>query len=146
MLQLEILIIRFGSNFINRVLQRQPLHTPSITQVTLPNLRRFAFLGTATYLDGLVDRISAPSLSSLSVDLYGETPVTVPHLLHFLQSSENLRFNAVKAAFSALYSGHLSAGTPRFPCLELHILCPLLTGRQRPRRISSMHFHPYFLS
>jgi hypothetical protein len=93
--QLEILTIKCHSPLPNRDVEKQ-LHTP---QVTLPNLRRFVFRGTATYLDGLVDRISAPSLSHLSAYLFSETPVLFseipittpsPHLRHFLQSCQGL--------------------------------------------------------
>jgi hypothetical protein len=127
-LQLEVLTIRFFSPLPNRDVEKQLLHAPSITQLTLPKLRRFMFRGAATYLDGLVDRISAPSLHSLSICLYGETSFTgftVPRLAHFLQSSENLRFGSVKVAFDA-NSVSLDAGTPRFPRLELQILCGYL--------------------
>jgi hypothetical protein len=117
MLQLETLTVKFLSPLPNRDVERQPLHTPRITQLTLPNLRQFVFQGAATYLDGLVDRIRAPSLSSLVLYLFHETSITLPHLLHLLQSSENLRFRAVKVAFDT-HSVNLDAGTPRFPCLS----------------------------
>jgi hypothetical protein len=119
MLQLEILSIRFHSQLTNRDVERQPPHTP---QVTLPNLRRFVFQGMATYLDSLVDRISAPSLSRLAVFLFHERPVTAPHLSHFLQTCENYRFSAVKVAFQ-VNSVQVDVVTPRSPRLELHILC-----------------------
>jgi hypothetical protein len=128
MLQLEILTIKFLSPLHNRDVERQPLHTPSTTQITLPNLRRFVFRGAATYLDGLVDRISAPSLSGLIAYLFNETPFPVPHLSHFLQSSQNLRISAVKVAFDA-NSIHLAAATPRLPFLELHISCENLDNQ-----------------
>jgi hypothetical protein len=120
--QLETLSIRFHSLLPNRNVERQPLHPPGITQVSLPNLRRFAFRGAATYLDGLVDRIRSPSLNSLSAHLFSETPVTVPHLSNFLQSFENLIFSAVKATFK-VNSVHIDATTSRIPRLELHIVC-----------------------
>jgi hypothetical protein len=122
MLQLEILRIEFRSPPPNLDVERQPPHTPRITQVALPSLHRFVYLGVATYLDGLVDRIRAPSLNSLIVDLFKEPPVTVPHLLRFLQSSENLIFSAFKVAFKER-SVKLDAVTQRSPRLESHILC-----------------------
>jgi hypothetical protein len=90
------------------------------------------FRGTATYLDGLVDQISAPSLTYLVVYLLNNTPVTVPHLSHFLQSSENLRIRAVEVAFDA-NSVQLNAATTRFPHLELRIVC-----RDLDRQVASV--------
>ena len=55
----------------------------------------------ATDLEGLVARISTPSLSSFRVDLFVQPSFTVPHILQFVQSYENLRLTAVQVTFSA---------------------------------------------
>jgi hypothetical protein len=128
MLQLERLVIRFDSPLPSRDVERQLAHTghtQSITQVTLPNLRWFGFQGTNAYLEGLVARISAPSLSVLRVYLYNQLSFTVLRLLQFMQLSENFRFRAVNVAFNE-DCVHFDAETQRasgVPPLQLQIKC-----------------------
>jgi hypothetical protein len=102
MLQLEILFIGFHSYLPNRDVERQLHQTPDM--ITLPNLRWFAFNGVGAYLEGLVARISAPSLSFLHVKFQNshQLSFTFPHLLQFIQKSENLRLAAVRVTFGAL--------------------------------------------
>jgi hypothetical protein len=97
MLQLERLSIIFHSSAPNHDVERQSRQTPDMT--TLPNLRQFLFMGTATYLEGLVSRISAPSISILHVNLFDQLLFTVPRLWQFMQSSESLTFRAVQVTF-----------------------------------------------
>ncbi|KAH9979256.1 hypothetical protein BGW80DRAFT_589215 [Lactifluus volemus] len=97
MLQLERLSISFYYSTANHDVERQSPQTPDMT--TLPNLRQFMFRGTATYLEGLVAWISAPSLSILRVKLFTQLPLTVPRLCQFIQSSENLTYRVVQVAF-----------------------------------------------
>jgi F-box-like len=99
MLQLERLVIEFCFPTPNRDVEYQLHQTPDIT--TLPNLRWFMFTGVSAYLEGLVARISAPSLSILHTNLFNQLPFTFPHLLQFMKTSENLRFTAVQVAFDA---------------------------------------------
>ncbi|KAH9979264.1 hypothetical protein BGW80DRAFT_589741 [Lactifluus volemus] len=100
MAQLERLSIRFDSSIPNHDVERQSRRTPDM--ITLPNLRRFVFRGTATYLEGLVTWISVPSLSILRVSLFNQLPFTVPRLTQFIQSSENLTFRAVQVTLGPL--------------------------------------------
>ena len=68
--QLETLGIGFShpvpNHDVERV-ERQLMHTPITTQVTLPNLHRFLFRGVTAYLEALVRRIIAPSLEKLEI-------------------------------------------------------------------------------
>ncbi|KAH9971474.1 hypothetical protein BGW80DRAFT_442291 [Lactifluus volemus] len=124
MAQLERLSITFHSPIPNRDVERQLHQTPDMT--TLPNLRRFLFRGTATYLEGLVAWISAPSLSILRVNLFNQFPLTVPRLCQFMHSSESLTFRAVQVTFGAstvsLHAVPWKLDTP----LMLQIRCRLL--------------------
>jgi hypothetical protein len=95
MRQLEDLAIHFHSPLPNRDLERQLSHTPNMTQVILPNLRRFWFQGTSVYLEGLVARISTPILSALHITLFNQLPFAIPRLLQFMCMSESLSFRAV---------------------------------------------------
>jgi hypothetical protein len=120
MVQLERLYIGFKSPIPNHDVERQSHQTPDT--ITLPNLRQFVFKGVSAYLEGLVARISAPSLNNLHVYLFHQLSFTVPRLLQFIQTYENLRFTAVQVAFSELavylYAVHLK-DTP----LWLEIKC-----------------------
>jgi F-box-like len=100
MLQLEKLVIRFHSPHPNRDVERRPRQILDV--ITLPSLRWFVFRGTTTYLEGLVARISAPSLSTIRVHLFNQLSFTFPRLLQFMQTSENLRFTAVQVTFGEL--------------------------------------------
>jgi hypothetical protein len=98
MLQLESLSIGFRYPHSDRDVERQLHQIPDM--IVLPNLRFFLFTGTATYLDGLVARISAPFLNRLHVYLDHQPSFTFLRLLQFIQTSENLGFTAVQVTFS----------------------------------------------
>jgi hypothetical protein len=101
MLQLEKLSIIFQFPTRNHDVERQLRQTPDMT--TLPNLRWLVFRGTVTHLEGLLARISAPSLDKLHVFLiFNQLSFTFPRLLQFMQTSEALRFTAVQVTLGRL--------------------------------------------
>ncbi|KAF8498670.1 hypothetical protein F5888DRAFT_1690907 [Russula emetica] len=91
--QLEMLRIAFLHPVPNREVERQLIHTPITTQVTLPNLRQFLFRGVTAYLEALVRRITAPSLEKLEILFFEHLTFSVPLLLQFMHTTENLRFS-----------------------------------------------------
>jgi hypothetical protein len=97
--QLESLGIIFRSPLPNRDVVRQLMNTPNMTHVTLPNLRFISFRGVSAYLEGLLAQISAPLLFTLEVFFFNQLTFTIPQLLQFMQTSENLTFNAIELAF-----------------------------------------------
>jgi hypothetical protein len=105
--RLEVLIIDFLSPLPNphSASGAQSLQTLNVMPVTLTYLRRFVFIGTATYLERLIARINAPFLSILFIYLIDNQPLsfTIPHLLQFMQSSQNLKFSAVRLDFNDLF-------------------------------------------
>jgi hypothetical protein len=126
MLQLTTLSIGFNPPFLDRDVERQLNHTPIMT--TLPNLRRFAFTGLSTYLEGLVAWITAPSLRFLRVKFFHELLFTVPRLLQFMQTSKSLGFSSVKLAFKA-NSVHVTTDPWRVgssESFELQVICDQL--------------------
>ncbi|KAI0249083.1 hypothetical protein BJV78DRAFT_1230234 [Lactifluus subvellereus] len=70
-----------------------------MTQVTLPNLRRFVFKGVSAYLEGLVARIRTPLLSMFHINFFNQLTFTIPHLLRFMPTSKNLRFSTIRLDF-----------------------------------------------
>jgi hypothetical protein len=99
--QLNKMAIGFDSPLPNGdVIRQLSLRVaPNMTHVNLPNLRVFAFQGVSAYLEGLLSRINAPVLNIFHVHLFNQLTFTVPHLLQFTQTSENLSFSAVELAF-----------------------------------------------
>ncbi|KAI0285882.1 hypothetical protein BGY98DRAFT_245073 [Russula aff. rugulosa BPL654] len=97
--QLETLEIAFSHPVPNRDVERQLMHTPITTQVTLPNLRRFLFQGVTAYLEALVRRITTPSLEKLEILFFEHLTFSVPLLLQFMHATENLRFGRGKFQF-----------------------------------------------
>jgi hypothetical protein len=97
--QLETLTIYFEFSDPNRNAEMQLTHTPITTPVTLPNLHHFQFHGVCTYLEALVRRIAAPRLERLDIELFNQLRFSVPRLLEFMNTTENLRFNTVRLRF-----------------------------------------------
>jgi hypothetical protein len=97
--QLERLEITFLSPVPNREIERQLLHTPITTHIALPNLHQFEFRGISAYLESLLPQIVTPHLKYLSVEFFNQPRFSVPHLLQFIRTTENLRFRDVDILF-----------------------------------------------
>ena len=97
--QLETLTIFFRFSIPNHGVERQLTHTPIIAPVTLPNLRRFQFHGASTYLEALVRRITTPRLEKLEIDFFNQLTFSVPCLMEFMSTTENLRFDSARFRF-----------------------------------------------
>lgn len=96
--QLETLGIDFHSPISSRDIERQRRCMP-IVHVTLPNLRWFGFRGVSAYLEALLPRITAPLLEKLQILFFNQLTFSVPHLLEFISSAENLRFSSARVTF-----------------------------------------------
>jgi hypothetical protein len=90
--QLERLEIGFSSPVPNRDLERQLLNTPVITHATLPNLHWLSFWGVSAYLEALLPHMTTPGIETLDIYLFNQTRFSVPRLLQFMTTTENLRF------------------------------------------------------
>jgi len=99
--QLEMLMIYFVSAVPSRTIQRQLMPMPIITSITLPNLRWFWFQGVSSYLEAIVCRMSTPRLEKLQVIFFEQPTFSVPHLLQFMNTTENLRFSYAGLNFSS---------------------------------------------
>jgi hypothetical protein len=100
--QLETLVISFYFPDRSRHVGGQFMHTAIAAPVTLPNLRHFWFYGVAAYLEALLYRISAPHLEKLQIEFFNQLTFSVPRLLHFVDTTENLRFKTAKFKFSVM--------------------------------------------
>ena len=98
--QLETLAIYFKFSIHSRDVVVQLAHMPIIAPVTLPNLHFFQFHGVSTYLEALARRITTPRLEKLKIDLSNQLTFSVPCLLEFMNTTENLRFDTAAFDFS----------------------------------------------
>jgi hypothetical protein len=71
----------------------------------LIHLYMLSFRGVSAYLESLVARISAPALSVLDIRLFNQLIFTVPRLLQFMQTSENLSYRSLKLTFNKDFVG-----------------------------------------
>ena len=94
--QLEILEIFFIQNldFPRNDIERQLLHTPIPTLVTLSNLRCLGFKGASVYLESLLCQVTIPLLKKLQVYFFKEPTYSIPQLQQFMSTAENFRPNA----------------------------------------------------
>jgi len=97
--RLETLEIGFRSPISMRVIQRQLLHMPIVTHVTLPDLHWFAFRGISAYLEALLPQMITPVLKTLNVYFFNQLRFSVPCFLQFMMTTENLTFNSVRFLF-----------------------------------------------
>jgi hypothetical protein len=97
--QLERLEIAFSFAIPNRDVERQLIHTPITTHITLPNLRFFWFRGVSAYLEAVVCQITTPRLEMLEIRLFKQLKFSVPRLLQYMNTTENLRFDSAMIMF-----------------------------------------------
>ena len=99
--QLENLAVGFSLAVPSRDVEKQFTHTPTImTAVTLPNLRSFGFRGVGTCLEAFLHRITTPRLEKLRIYILNQLTFSVPRLLQFVSTTDNLRFKIAKFTFA----------------------------------------------
>ena len=98
--QLETLVISFLFPVPNRNVERQLMRTPIITPVTLPNLRLFMFRGVSAYVEAVIRWIITPRLEVLSILFFSQLTFSVPRILQFVNTTENIRFDSARFEFS----------------------------------------------
>ena len=99
--QLEVLDINFLSPVPNREVEMQLLDSPTMTHITLPNLRRFAFRGVSAYLEALLSRMITPLLENLAIGFFNQLTFSFTHLPQFISTTENLRFHSSISWFTS---------------------------------------------
>jgi hypothetical protein len=97
--QLETLLIDFLFPVPNHDVERHLMCTPFTTHVTLPSLRWFVFRGDSAYLEAFVCRVTAPRLEKFGIRFFKEPAFSVPHLLQFINTAENLWFDSISLPF-----------------------------------------------
>ena len=97
--QLESLVIRFTFPVPNRDVERQLTHMSITTHITHPNLRLFAFRGVSAYLEAIACQITTPRLENLDIWFFKQLTFSVPRLVLFINTTENLKFGNAEIAF-----------------------------------------------
>jgi hypothetical protein len=96
--QLENLICLSFPAF-NHDVERQLIQTSITTPITLPNLHSFVVEGVSTDLETLFRRITTPRLETLRIGFLERVTSSVPWLLQFMNTTENLRFGHAEFDF-----------------------------------------------
>ena len=121
---LETLKMIFLFSIPNRDVERQLTHSPIIAHITLPNLHCFHFQGVSTYLEALVHRITSPRLKELNINFFNQLTFSVPRLLQFIDTAEDLRFSNAVLTFSGKSVGaRVSHGESKVYSLGLVVKC-----------------------
>jgi len=123
--QLETLWIRVDSSVPNHEVEGRAFHKPNMKHITLPNLRWFGFGGISAYLEALLPHITAPLLEKLDIMYFNLFKFSVPHLVQFMSTSENLRLisaNLILQDKAVILSVKPHAGASA-PALYLSIAC-----------------------
>ncbi len=98
--QLTTLVVLFYFPVPNLNVERDLLRMPFTGHIVLPNLRHFWFRGASAYVEAVVRRITAPRLQKLQMLFFEQLTFSIPHLVQFINSTENLRFSEAKLQFS----------------------------------------------
>jgi len=95
---LELLTVHFSTAVPNRQVMRQLQGAPT-TRIALPRLRMLAYRGGSAYLEGILARLDAPHLHTLSVEFFNQFTFSVPSLLHFARAMNALTFRSAALYF-----------------------------------------------
>jgi hypothetical protein len=96
--RLEMCGINFSYPVSDDDVERQLIHIPTLTHVILPSLRSFLFRGVGAYMRAVAPWLTTPRLEKLEID-FNQLTNSVPPLLQFIETTENLRFDSVKLEF-----------------------------------------------
>ena len=123
--QLELLLIAFFFPVPNHDVKRQLMHTRITTHVTLPNLRCFWFQGVSAYMEAVIRRITTPRLEELRIQFFNQLTFSVPCLLQFMNTTENIRFDSAIFRFlkEKVFVWMFSDGTDMMYFHYISVLC-----------------------
>ncbi|KAH8980111.1 hypothetical protein EDB92DRAFT_1954296 [Lactarius akahatsu] len=136
MAQLERLVIHFRTALPNRTVERTLSHVVP-TRAALPRLKHLSFRGGSAYLEGVLARISAPSLQTLSLNFFAQLTFDLPCLLRFVcahaeADGAGVQFHAAELHFDAEAACVLLDSRATDPCqarsnpVQLRVSCRVL--------------------
>ena len=92
------LLETLGITFHSGTKRMQP-NMSIATSVTLPNLRWFAFGGASAYLEALLPQMTIPHLEKLQLRFFDQQMFSVPCLVKFMETFDNVEFGSAKLRF-----------------------------------------------
>ncbi|KAH8995949.1 hypothetical protein EDB92DRAFT_1967189 [Lactarius akahatsu] len=122
--QLEELTIEFSIP-IPRPSAERELLGKRLTPVTLPNLKHLRFQGVSVYLECLVAQIRAPLLERLDIMLFNQLAFVLPHLSHFINTTEAFKLPIATVSFGdevSIITDHDITQQHGAP-FALHVMC-----------------------
>ncbi|KAH8976726.1 hypothetical protein EDB86DRAFT_1545752 [Lactarius hatsudake] len=136
MAQLERLVIHFRKALPNRTVERTLSRVVS-TLTAFPRLKFLSFRGGSAYLEGMLARISAPSLQTLSLNLFAQLTFDLPCLVRFVcahaeADGAGFQFHAAALHFDAEAACVLLDSRATDPCqarsnpVQLRVSCRVL--------------------
>ncbi|KAH9058067.1 hypothetical protein EDB87DRAFT_962000 [Lactarius vividus] len=87
MAQLERLVVHFRTALPNHAVERTLWRAPT-TRAALPRLQLLSFRGGSAYLEGVLARISAPSVQKLFIDFFAQLTFDLPSLIRFVRAAQ----------------------------------------------------------
>ncbi|KAN0141532.1 hypothetical protein V8E53_000777 [Lactarius tabidus] len=134
---LETATIHFHTAIPNRKV-KQRLLSAQVTRVTLPRLKLLVLRGGSAYLEGVLFRLSAPLLSTLSVEFFNQLTFDPRRLLQFVRPTGEPRFRSARIHFDKEFFSAIVdlERTGTYPFL-VQVNCRPLTGRPPALRKSA---------
>jgi hypothetical protein len=122
--QLEMLAV-FCIAGSNREMEGQLMQTSVTAPVTLPDLQFFRFSGVSADLEALIHRISAPRLESIQIIFFNQQMFSIPRLVQFMNTTENLRFDTAKFSFNegGVWVDVYPRGEAEMYALSIRVFC-----------------------
>ncbi|KAH9010019.1 hypothetical protein EDB85DRAFT_2162018 [Lactarius pseudohatsudake] len=94
MSHLEMMTVHFYTVIPNRkVRNAQAIH------ITLPRLKLLILRGCSAYLEGILSRLSAPHLATLSIEFFNQLTFDLRRLLQFVRATGEIRFRFARIHF-----------------------------------------------
>ena len=69
--------------------------------VTIPALKHLTFRGVSAYLESLVAQFSAPLLEHLSITIFNQVAIALPHLSRFTNTTEKIKLPIASIVFDS---------------------------------------------
>ncbi|KAH8981957.1 hypothetical protein EDB86DRAFT_393015 [Lactarius hatsudake] len=97
MSQLERLVVHFRTALPNRKVE-QTLSSARMTRAALPRLKFISFHGGSAYLEGILSRINAPGLRTLSLNFFAQLTFDLPCLVRSVRAAQEFSLSSTAYA------------------------------------------------
>ena len=98
--QLETLWIGASPCYSEYYVDLDVTHIHNVSQISLPHLHFLKFYGSNPYLEAVLSRITAPHLEVVQIEFWEEGTFSVPCLLQFMSSSNDIKLRSAILSFN----------------------------------------------